>query len=468
MAGAVTLAALDLTGHLAGGLVADPTPPPTATVPLDPPRTPAGAVLPAEPTGGTGPAAPAGLDVAGLAAALATPALGAGAAGAAVVDVETGQLLLDLDAGSARTPASVAKLATAAAVLHAVGPAHRLATTVVAGAAPGEVVLVGGGDASLTTRPSRPSELPQRAALTALADATAAAVRGDGGSVTVTVDDSLFTGPAVSPDWRSSYVPSGEVSPVSALSVDAGRVSPGSLARSPDPALAAGADLARLLRRRGLDVAPGVARAAAPTAARELARVESPTVAELVELTLRTSDDDLAEALARVAALGMARPASFAGGQEGVTAALGELGVPVDGVVVLDGSGLARGSRIPPLTLAGLLRLAADGSSPELAALVDGLPVAGFTGTLEQRYLDDRSGGGAGLVRAKTGTLTGVSAIAGLTSVAGRPVALVAMSDQVPVGATLQARADLDRFAALLAGPAAGSGTAESPPTPGG
>jgi D-alanyl-D-alanine carboxypeptidase/D-alanyl-D-alanine-endopeptidase (penicillin-binding protein 4) len=238
-------------------------------------------------------------------------------------------------------------------------------------------------------------------------------------------------------------------------------VSPRSVQRSPDPALAAGAELVRLLRKRGVDVAPQVGRATAPAGARELARVESPTVAELVELALRTSDNDVAEALARVAAVTSGRPGSFDGARDAVAAALTELGVPTDGTVLLDGSGLARGSHVAPLTLARLLQSAADGSRPELAALVEGLPVAGFSGTLELRYLAGGPRAGAGLVRAKTGTLTGVSALAGLTSVAGRPTVLVGMADQVPDGATLQARNDLDRFAALLA--AAGAKTAGTP-----
>lgn len=448
VAGAVTVAGLDLTGHLRGGLVADPASSATPSAALDPPRAPAADVLVPEPTSGAA-AAPA-LDVPALEAALRTPALGP-SAGAAVVDVATGDLLLDQDASTARVPASVAKLATGAAVLHFAGSQHRLVTTVVAGATAAEVVLVGGGDATLTTRRPKGPDVPQRASLAALADATATALTGTAGRVTVSVDDSLFSGPSVSPAWRSSYLPSGIVSPVSALSVDAGRVSPGSVARSPDPALAAGADLVRLLRKRGVDVAPDVARAAAPAGARELARVESPTVAELVELALQTSDNDLAEALARLAAVASDRPGSFDGAREAVAAALSELGVPTDGTVLLDGSGLARGSQVAPLSLARLLQTAADGSHPDLAALVDGLPVAGFSGTLELRYLTGAPRAGAGVVRAKTGTLTGVSALAGLTSVAGRPTVLVTMADQVPVGATLQARDDLDRFAALLA-----------------
>ena len=58
--------------------------------------------------------------------------------------------------------------------------------------------------------------------------------------------------------------------------------------------------------------------------------------------------------------------------------------------------------------------------------------------------------GAAGLVRAKTGTLTGVSALAGLTTVAGRPVVFVAMADRVAPASTLAARTALDQFAALL------------------
>ena len=58
---------------------------------------------------------------------------------------------------------------------HRLGPQHRFATRVVRGGA-GQVVLVGGGDATLTTRRSRPAELPQRASLAELADQVAAAV----------------------------------------------------------------------------------------------------------------------------------------------------------------------------------------------------------------------------------------------------------------------------------------------------
>ena len=452
---AVTVAALDLTGRLPGGLVADPASTPTATPTLDPPRSPAPEVLAAEPTA-PGPAPV--LPEAALDAVLASPSLG-GAAGAAVLDVATGQLLLDRDAGTARIPASVAKLATAAAVLTAYDPDHRVTTRVLAGADVGDgtsVVLVGAGDATLTTRRSRPGDLPQRASLADLADQVVAALPRDL-PVTVLVDDSLFTGPAVSPDWPATYLSSGVVSPVSALSVDAGRVRPGSVAREADPALAAGRELARLLRRRGVEVSPDVTRGAATTNAPVVAEVASPTIAEMVELTLQTSDNDLAEALLRLAAIGQDLPATFEGGTTATLDALASLGVPTESVVLLDGSGLARGSALPPDTLARLLLLAADGAHPALAPVLDGLPVAGFSGTLADRFGTGPPDAAAGVVRAKTGTLTGVSALAGTTSVDGHPVVFVVMTDQVPDGATLQARDDLDRFTAVLSNGEAGN-----------
>jgi D-alanyl-D-alanine carboxypeptidase/D-alanyl-D-alanine-endopeptidase (penicillin-binding protein 4) len=452
---AAALAALDVTGRLPSGLVGEPRPTASATPTLDPPRTPAPAVLPAEPT--ATPTAPVALPTAALDGLLASPALG-GAAGAAVVDVATGETVFDRDAGSPRIPASVAKLATMATALEVYPADHRFRTEVLAGT-PGPtatVVLRGGGDAALTSRPAKRGSWPRPASLPELADLTVAALRTGSPAptaVTVLVDDSLFAGPAVSPHWPAGYVASGVVAPVSALSVDEGRVRPDGPAREADPAIAAGRDFARLLAKRGLDVTARVRRGTAPAGAEVLAAVESPTLGELVQLTLQTSDNDLAEALLRLAALGDGRTGSFDAGTATVLDHLAGLGVPTDGMTLLDGSGLSRGSRVPPATLARLLALAVDGSHPELAPLLDGLPVAGFTGTLALRYGDPPSDEGAGLVRAKTGTLTGVSSLAGTTSVGDRPVVFVAMSDRVPAGATLRARDDLDRFAALLAGP---------------
>jgi D-alanyl-D-alanine carboxypeptidase/D-alanyl-D-alanine-endopeptidase (penicillin-binding protein 4) len=445
---------LDATGHVPGALFDDPRSEPTATASPSPSPPVAGPVLtPATGTAGSAPAVAAKL--------LTDPALG-GDVGAYVVDVATGAVLLDRDAAGARAPASVAKLATAAAALVALGPAARLETRTVTGAQPGEVVLVGGGDTTLTTRAAK-AGYPRPATLAELADATATALRVRAVvDVTVRVDDSLFTGPTVSPDWQPGYVGAGVVSPVSALSLDGGRVRPGLAKRSRDPAVTAGEQLARLLRDRGISVRGQVARATAPPDAETLGTVSSPEVSSLVETMLDKSDNDLAESLIRLVAASRDQPATFEGGTAAVAEVLTELAVPTDGLALLDGSGLSRGSRVAPETLGALLALAAgDGADPRLRPLVTGLPVAAISGPHADRFGPGAGRGGAGVVRAKTGTLTGVASLAGVVvrgdgSPPGQSRPLLAfalMTDDVPAAKALAARIALDRIAAALAAP---------------
>nr|WP_269205034.1 D-alanyl-D-alanine carboxypeptidase/D-alanyl-D-alanine-endopeptidase [Motilibacter aurantiacus] len=394
--------------------------------------------------------------------ALSDPALGR-SLGATVLAAD-GTVLLDRG-GAAHTPASVAKLLTGAAAITALGPDTTLVTRVVtapaaqgtpdasaAPAGPVDLVLVGGGDATLQSAGyGRGDDTTAYARLDVLADRVAAAL-GEGAAIRLRVDDTLFDAPAVSPDWEPGYVPGGIAAPVSALSVDQGRVRPGEDARVEDPALEAGRRFAALLQAAGVQVVEGVGRGGAPAGAGELASVASPPVSRLVERMLEESDNDLAEGLARLVAAERGHPATAAGGGAAVLAAAGEAGVPVEGALLLDGSGLARGSRLPSATVAGALRAAASPGHPELRPVLTGLPVAGLTGTLAERYAPDGALDAArGQVRAKTGTLTGVSSLAGV--VRGRDGALLVfafLADRVP-GSTLDARQALDEAATALA-----------------
>ena len=210
----------------------------------------------------------------------------------------------------------------------------------------------------------------------------------------VGVDDSLFAGPMIAPTWERQYVPTGAVAPVSALMVDQARTtparSPGSPtgARHADPALAAGTQFATMLAAEGVPVSPGVTRTSAPPDAARLAAVDSLPVADMVERMLTTSDNDVAEALARQVALRSGAPATFDGGGAATVAALQALGVPTQGVSLSDGSGLARSDAVPAQTLASVLVVAASPEHPELRAVLTGLPVAGFNGTLADRFAD--------------------------------------------------------------------------------
>ena len=151
-------------------------------------------------------------------------------------------------------------------------------------------------------------------------------------------------------------------------------------------------------------------------------------------------------------ALARNQPASFAGAAAAVTAALADLGLAIAPGVLVDGSGLSRNDRLSPALLTGVLALDAKGERPELRAVFNGLPVAGYSGTLRDRYRKVNTGGkAAGVVRAKTGTLTpGVSAIAGVVVDAdGRTLAFAVLAT---VGDNaFPAQDALDRFAATLA-----------------
>jgi len=423
----------------------DPQPPPAAVASVAPlPDRPALLPPPSSdaPTP-TGAGLQAVVDV-----ALADPAI-AGRLAVSVVDALTGEPVYERGATTPLIPASTAKIPTAIAALTALDPGAGLTTQVVTGARPGDVVLVGGGDPTLAG-PEVAQGYPEPARLTELATGVRTAV-GPTAVTRVVVDDSLFTGERLGPGWRPGYVSGGAVAPVGALMVDGGRVRPDRVARHADPALAAGEALAALLQP-GAPVA--VERGTAAPGAVVLASVTSPPVPQLVEGMLARSDNDLAEALARHVALAQGRPASFEGAasavQEVLAPALADVGVAPDAVALVDGSGLSRSNRLQPAALTRLL--AAAGTDDRFAPLLTGLPVAGFDGTLERRY---RTGGGvpaAGVVRAKTGTLDGVSALAGLVLTAdGRLLAFDLTADGVPTGATRGAEAALDRLAAALA-----------------
>ena len=173
-------------------------------------------------------------------------------------------------------------------------------------------------------------------------------------------------------------------------------------------------------------------------------------MSRLVEQALTASDNLLAETLARQVAVRRGLPASFDGAAQAVTAALAEAGLDTTGVSLTDGSGLSGDDRVPARLLVDVLRGAADGSIPGVDALLSGLPVAGYDGTLAERAAD-----GAGVpaaVRAKTGTLGGVNDLAGTVLTAdGRLLAFAVLADGTTGGLRASETA-LDQVAAALAG----------------
>lgn len=387
--------------------------------------------------------------VAGLAAALRGPLadgrLG-GRISVRVVDALTGQVLLDHDGDRMATPASTTKLLTATAALATMPADFRFTTKVVAGARPGEVVLVGGGDPTLAAQAAHPN-YPGAASVTALAAAVKSVSKTP--VTRIVVDSSRFSGATVGPGWDSDDVSGGYAAPITATMVDGGRLKPGLTARSDTPDLTAGKALATALGVPDATVTAG----RAATGAKTLASVQSAPLTTIVAQTLTLSDNVLAEFLARQVAVQTGEPASFAGAAAAVKRVLVRLGVPTAGVDLHDDSGLSRLNRISPAALTQTLRIAASTKHPGLHALFAGMPVGGYAGTLAGRYHDAGSQPGAGYVRAKTGTLSGVSSLSGVVQDrSGRLLAFALMADQVSATGTLPAEDALDAVAATLAG----------------
>ncbi|WP_430741575.1 D-alanyl-D-alanine carboxypeptidase/D-alanyl-D-alanine endopeptidase [Streptomyces sp. P13-3-3] len=360
---------------------------------------------------------------------------------AAVVDAATGRRLYGADSGNALTPASTTKIATAVAALSALGPDHRLTTRSVYEPDTEEVVLVGGGDPTLTARKNAKGA----ASLRDLAARTAAALAKRGvRKVTLSYDTTLYKGDTAHPIGRGNE----NLAAVTPLMADEGRTddsSSGPVKRVADPAAEAARTFGDLLKEHGITATPpGPSKST--TRATTLAAVSSPPLSSLVERMLTNSDNDIAEALARHTAVATGKRADFAGAGAAVTARLKALKLPVKGVVIKDGSGLDRGGRLTADLLTALLVKAGDPAHPELRSALTGLPVAGFTGTLSGRYAD----GAAGLVRAKTGTLTGVNTLAGtVVDRDGRLLAFAFLANDT-AGAEA-AQSTLDKAATALA-----------------
>jgi len=353
-----------------------------------------------------------------------------------VVDVGSGATVWAHHRHEQQLPASNVKLLTAVNALESFGPAHRFRTTVVQGATPRRFVLVGSGDPSLS-----------RADLRVLATRTVETARAAGLTwVRVEIDDSLFPAPRLARGWKSSYV-TDDVSPVRALVVDQHR--------RWDTSIDAGQIFASILERKGLDVRRAVTRATAAAEAPLVGEVLGDDLATTVGYMLRTSDNDVAEGLHRLVALQTGFRATWRGAAAAQVAGLARLGVTLAPGTVFDGSGLSRADRLRPSELVAVLRAAFDPAHPNLVSLQRGsLAVAGVSGTLAPdylRYVTSPTRCAAGLVEAKTGSLSGVITLSGLARGADGRVKLFSfLLNAVP--STLTTRRAVDRLATTITG----------------
>ncbi len=300
-----------------------------------------------------------------------------------------GAFLFGIEPAAPRIPASNEKLLLSMAMLARLGPSFRMRTIVAADGPVGRVVR---GDVWLLGRGD--PEVGRRTILSLARRVAAAGVERIRGRVLGST--AYFRRDWDAPGWNDRA--RDYVARPTALVFD-GNVDERGNVRAPE--LRAAAALERELERLGVMVVgrPGSGRP--PDGLTPIARAASRTLRALLAKTLRPSDNFYAEVLGK--RLGVATtgpPGTIASAASAIRAFALANGVEVD---VHDSSGLSYANRVTTEGVVRLLWAAED--APWGADLLEVLPTGG-QGTLRHRLADVR-------VRAKTGTLTEVSALSG-------------------------------------------------------
>lgn len=360
----------------------------------------------------------------------ANPALGR--FGVQILDSSTGEEVYSYDAQIPLRPASATKILTSAAAIKALGPDDRIRTDIVRGPMEGSVVIRAAGDVWL-----------DRADLVRAAEA----IQASGMKVTqVLIDTSVWSGPEFLAGWDESDIDAGFVAPIQPAMIHGGRlgeVESGDVPRSHTPAFAVAQALGEEL---GLSTIGVTELGEEP--AETLYTIESPRLSERLRAMMQHSDNVMAEAIGREVAIKRGKGSDAEAATEAVLEVLNELGIDTSTTKLGDTCGLSINNRIPAEVLAEIMDTAAQ--TQVLRPLLDVLPVAGGSGTLASRFI---GAPGRGVVRAKTGTLTGTSALTGVvTGQSGHVYSFGMISNDTDV---LGQRQALDRIASALSEDAA-------------
>lgn len=375
--------------------------------------------------------------------------------GAYVRDMDSGEELFALRENVVRVPASVEKLYTTATALLRLGPSATLQTSAVTaaqlplgpdGALHGDLVLVGGGD---------PFFGDDSAAQLAGALRLAGLRRVDGA---VVGDDSGFdrrrSGCCAGYDFELGGV-------LSALAYDRG-IFRGRAQL--DAARFAATRFAAQLRRLGVRSGAASRSGVAPPGARRVGAVPSRNVGELARLINASSNNFAAEMLLKRLGARYGGAGSLSAGADVVRDTLDDFGVRPR---IVDGSGLSRLNRTTPRQVVRLLERMHN--QDVATSFRSSLAVPGSTGTVKNRMRGTAAARGC---QVKTGTLRGVSALAGYcTTVAGRDIGFALLMNRVNISA---AHVLQDRIATAIArldeagdrAPADDSGGTLPPPAP--
>jgi D-alanyl-D-alanine carboxypeptidase/D-alanyl-D-alanine-endopeptidase (penicillin-binding protein 4) len=349
-----------------------------------------------------------------------------------VLNANTGQTLIAINENQAERSASVMKVLTAAVALDVLGPDYTVTTNVFSDPQnPGRIYLVGAGDVTLSRMPGNITSYYAKAPkLDTLSRQISEWSQRTSNIVTeVFIDTSLYGSDS---EWHSTWskrgLTDGYMAAVSALQIDAGRLTSSRndlvwlAKRTATPVRQAGELFIKSLNKRGIAVGLKATEAKLPTGAQVIASVESRPMSEWVSNMLRVSDNSLAEALGRLSLI----KAGFEPKMQNLTAlyrrVLSARGVDSSKIKIVDASGLSNENAVPVAVVNDVLALVNQGIG-DYEYLKAGLPVSGEKGSLRTRFATGNLKAAKGLVAAKTGYISSGYSLAGyLTARDGTPL----------------------------------------------
>jgi len=329
-----------------------------------------------------------------------------------LLDLSTGEIVFESNAYSQRKPASTMKILSAVATLKYLNPSQVFTTTVSLGTVPDSLVVNGEYDPWISMDHRKATKMKRTSFPRLAFNGLSAAKKNSGGSVKklkVYYND-LYSNEVAT--FKAFYKKRGVTATFVKVSEE------------------------KAISLSGEQVVYSV----------------SPTVKEIMNWFLLWSDNLLSERMARLAAKASGNEFNDKGVAIAFATQLIEMGIDPSKIIVKDASGLSRENKVTANVMAQLLyKIHSD---PLLATLIDGLPVSGESGTLQRRYVETAPEA-VGLVKAKTGTLTGTVSLAGFIQSGEREYAFVVIADKIKRSnsASDQARKTLDRYLAKIAAP---------------
>ena len=332
--------------------------------------------------------------------------------GMMLVDPSTGESIFEYSADSLRMPASLLKIITAVALLDYVEPDFRFTTEILTGAEPNTLIIAGSLDPWMERNGVLAIKMG-RASLPKLVKTALKKLDSDNGA------------------------------PIKTLNIKYSKM------HYPDLDFVKSQFVARNVKVTTTRI---TSEEASLSSKESIAVFQSPPMQKIMDWMLIWSDNTLGNRMAMYASMKAGFCYSESGIQETFVKTLNNLGIDSTGLVAVDGSGLSRSNRVSAQMLAELLLKTYDNEKYQI--IYGGLPVGGVNGTMRNRFVSSAPKA-IGLVRTKTGSLTGVVSLAGYVQGGDREYIFVAIADQIPKypSAARAARIALDKVLAKFAKP---------------